>query len=222
MTNTIVLLARAPSADGKTRLTAKLDREPAVALRRALLLDTFSAVRSLDVRLAVAYTPDDAQREIEALLPSSRAVFVAQRGADLGERMRNALTDAFQSGADAVILIGSDLPTLPPSHVADAFALLESGADVVLGPTDDGGYYLIGVSRGVELAERAGALFRKIQWGTGEVLAQTIAAAQDTGLMTALVRRWYDVDRPEDLSRVAEDRKAPARRTRDWIAANRG
>lgn len=213
MTKAIVLLARAPSAPGKTRLTTNLERPAAEDLRRALLLDTFETMCASDAELVVSYSPDDAREEVEALFESAQPMLVAQRGADLGIRMHHAMVDAFDRGVDAVVLIGSDLPNLPATHIVDAFAVLEAGHDLVLGPTDDGGYYLIGMTR----TGCSTRVFDGIDWGSKHVFTQTVAAAQDAALRTALVQSWYDVDRPEDLGRVASDPAGGAHRTRAWL-----
>ena len=154
---------------GKTRLTANLSDDDARTLREALLLDTLEVVRSVNVPVTLAYTPDNARAEMEAYVDRGPwtvgrgpwASLRPQRGDDLGARMHCALTDAFAAGATQVLLIGSDLPTLPPTHLGDAFGVLES-IDCVFGPADDGGYYLIGVRRGVDLSR----IVTGVRWGT--------------------------------------------------------
>ena len=107
-------------------------------------------------------------------------------------------------GHRAALLIGSDLPTLPYAYVAEAArALAESAADVVLGPAEDGGYYLIG------LAQPASALFEGIAWGTDGVLEATRARARGLGLREHLLPPWYDVDTAADLDRLRRDLAPP-------------
>jgi rSAM/selenodomain-associated transferase 1 len=212
--NAIVLLARAPSAPGKTRLTSSLPIVAAVALRRALLLDTYEAVRVAGAALFVAFTPDDAREEFEILLTDSGTTLIAQRGEDLGVRMHAAMVDAFAHGARQVALVGSDLPTLPPSHLPRAFSLLEAGHDLVLGPSEDGGYYLVAMRRAEE------RLFQDIVWGSPTVLGQTVAIAETLKLSTALLEPWFDVDTRADLRRIAADLcPGVARHTREWLRA---
>jgi uncharacterized protein len=217
----IVLLARAPSAPGKTRLTRGLSSEAARALREALLLDTLDVARATGAPVVVSYTPEVARDEIAALAPGLSVV--AQRGDDLGARMHRAMADLFDSGTQAVVLIGSDLPSLPPAHIEEAFARLGSGACCVFGPAEDGGYYLVGLSRGrandAAMARRHRAVFTSIRWGTDAVLADSVAAAQTAGLTPALVSPWFDVDTRDDLARViARGAPAVAARTRAWTA----
>ena len=221
-TRAIVVLARAPSAPGKTRLTAGLTSDQARALREALFLDTIDIARSLDVAVTVAYTPDDARDEMAAMVGQSArssvdrrpgAALRPQRGDDLGARMLHAIIEAGAAGADTVVLIGSDLPTLPPSHLADAFTQLESGIDCVFGPADDGGYHLVGVRRGLDVAR----VFTGISWGTNRVRQESLSAAQAAGRKTVLIDPWFDVDLFEDLARVVSDaRPGVAVRTRAW------
>ena len=206
-----VLLARAPSAPGKTRLTATLSNDDAVALRRALLLDTYDAVCAAGVDVMVAFTPDDALVEFQALLTRSGRRLIPQRGADLGARMHAAIAEACARGADRVVLVGSDLPSLPPTHITDAFHGLETH-DVVIGPAADGGYYLIGLRQPRE------ELFAGVEWGSARVLAQTVARAEALQLSVALIAPWFDVDTQADLRRVLTDAppRAAATHTRSW------
>ena len=128
---------------------------------------------------------------------------IPQRGDDLGARMRNAMFDVFEAGAAAVVLIGSDLPTLPPEHIVHAFDLLEGagfssavpGCDVVLGPSEDGGFYLVG-ARG-----HMPNIFSGVHWGRSDVLECVSAAAHKAGVIIARAPGWWDVDSPEDLRR---------------------
>jgi len=224
---TLIVLARAPSVPGKSRLTGNLSPGSATALRAALLMDTLAVACAVGERIVIAYTPDASRQEIEALVVTMGdgnvrtvprgwpPVLIPQRGDDLGARMHQALVDVFAAGAGAVVLIGSDLPTLPAAAVTDAFAQLDAGADVVVGPTDDGGYYLIGVS------EPRAELFDGVPWGTAEVFETTLARVARLGLSAATVAPWYDVDRPEDVGRVMAGGRATgaAARTRAALRA---
>ena len=216
MTRACVLLARAPSSPGKTRLTADLTDDDALALRRALLLDTYEAVCAAGVDVTVAFTPDTARAEMQALLVGAGTTFHPQHGGDLGERMRNALVDACARGARQVLLVGSDLPSLPPSRLLDAFAALETH-DVAIGPSQDGGYYLVGVNAQVSAAAKS--LFDEIEWGSDTVLAHTLRAANAASLCTSLIAPAFDIDTREDLARLLDDtRPDMARSTRAWLA----
>ena len=203
----VVILARAPSASGKTRLTAHLIEHRARALRERLFLDTLAAARAAGYPVIVSFTPDDALEEMRGLVGDAR--LIAQRGDDLGARMRHALLDALALGADAVVLIGSDLPTLPPENIVRAFDMLEGAGggveragcsatcDVVFGPTEDGGFYLVGARGDIQ------NIFTGISWGRSDVLARVTAAAQGAGVAVGLAPTWWDVDVPEDLRRYS-------------------
>ena len=207
----LALLARAPSAGGKTRLTIGLPESRATRLREALFLDTLNSARSLGVPVTIFGTPTDLNDELRALAIGPRVL--PQSDGDLGARMHAAFTGLFKQGARHVVLIGSDLPTLPPSHLGAAFDALEAGTDLVIGPADDGGYYLIGMSR------PAPAVFEGIAWGSANVLQATRATAASAGLRVHEVAAWYDVDMAIDLARVASGPE-PARHTRRWMATS--
>jgi uncharacterized protein len=207
----LALLARAPSAGGKTRLTSGLTDSRARALREALFLDTLDSARSLGVLVTIFGTPEHLNDELRALSPDLPVL--PQPEGDLGARMHAAFTAMFEQGAGGAVLIGSDLPTLPPSHLGAAFDAIEAGADLVIGPADDGGYYLIGMPRGTP------AVFEGIAWGNASVLQATRTTAASAGLRMHEVAAWYDVDAAADLARVASGSE-PARHTRRWLATS--
>jgi rSAM/selenodomain-associated transferase 1 len=192
------IMARAPSAVGKTRLAPHLSAVRLRALRTALLADTLQALHDLPNTI-VYFTPDEADPEMASLCGAAIAR-VAQGGGDLGARMRRAIHDLVETRKyDAAILIGSDIPWLRAQHVRRAADLLQGGADLVLGPADDGGYYLIGMRR------VQAPLFEGIEWGTSSVLHSTLRTAQQIGVNVQLVQREYDVDTFADLSRLQRE-----------------
>ncbi len=196
MNAVVGVVTRAPSCEGKSRLISQLRTTDGAGLRAALLRDTFAVVSSVEAHKAVLYTPSDAAAEIESLTPF-HALFLPQRGATLGDRMKNAATDLLARGFESVVLIGADLPTLPAAYVEQALdRLADSPESLVLGPAEDGGYYLIGMTR--VHAE----LFEGIPWGTAVVLQRTQETAGALGLRVELLPTWYDVDHPADLQRV--------------------
>lgn len=212
----VAVMARAPSADGKSRLIRALGTGDGVGLRSALLRDTFESVSPLDAEKAVLFTPRRGEAEIRALTPFP-ATYLLQRGATLGERMRNGLRDLLACGFDAIVLIGSDLPSLPTAHVSKAMGLLSELDDaLVLGPAEDGGYYLIGLTRVHD------ELFKGIPWGSALVLRRTLDVAAMLGINVQLLPAWYDVDSPSDLRRLRSVTDGPqlaARHTRAWMTA---
>ena len=214
----VAVMARSP--DGarppKTRLAGVLpDEAGRRRLSAAFLADVVAACGRIDgVTVRVAYTEDGGTGGF-AQAGVAADQLVPQRGAGLGERERSVFEDLFRDGFSPVVLIGSDLPTLPAARVGEAFDRLRGGPDtVVLGPADDGGYYLIG------LAARPGPvpdLFTGIRWGTGSAQADTVAAAARCGLAVELLDAWYDVDDEAGLTRLRAElaigdgaRRAPA------------
>src|SRR5262245_24018066 len=178
----LVVMARVPSdRRGKSRLTRDLGGDH-VELRRALLQDTLDAVRGVaDADLFVAFEPADSIAEMRGLVGDAARLF-PQQGDTLGDRMRNAFERLFAAGYSAVVMIGSDLPSLPSSHLAQAFERVREASDaVVIGPATDGGYYLIGLRR------PCSALFASIAWSTADVLTNTASIAATCGLTVSLV-----------------------------------
>ena len=212
----VVVMARAPSSEGKSRLIRELRTADGVGLRTALLRDTLAAVAPIDAQKAVLYTPLDGEAEIQRMTPFD-AIFLAQRGATLGERMRNGASELLARGFGRVVLVGADLPTLPAAFVMDALERLERRPkSLVLGPAEDGGYYLVGVTH------VHNEIFDGIPWGTADVLRQTQKAADALRLTVELLPRWYDVDIPADLERARQqthEGDPVANYTRAWLEA---
>jgi rSAM/selenodomain-associated transferase 2/rSAM/selenodomain-associated transferase 1 len=209
----LVVMARVPSdMRGKSRLTRALGGDQ-VELRRALLQDTLDAVRSLaGVDVFIAFEPAEAIAEMRGLVGDGARLF-PQQGDTLGDRMRNAFGHLFAAGYSAVVMIGSDLPSLPASHLAKAFQLVRDRPDaLVIGPASDGGYYLIGLRR------LCPALFTSIAWSAANVLTTTTRVAESCGLTVSFVPPWHDVDTVDDLRRVLRDPHG-ATRTRAWATA---
>jgi hypothetical protein len=204
----LAILTRAPSSGGKRRLFAALGCPPDPALLTALLLDTLDGAAVAGVRRVVAVTPAASCGEVAALVPRDVAV-IPQAEGDLGMRMGSAFTLLFARGATAVAIIGSDLPDIDGASVRSAFErLADDPESLVLGPAVDGGYYLIG-------STRVPPVFEGIEWGSARVLEQTVKAASAAGLRVSLLTVAADVDRPDDLRRVAG--RGSARRTAAWV-----
>ncbi len=217
-----VVMVKAPRAGAvKTRLAPPLTREEAASLAECFARDTVDSVRRVARETIVAYAPDDGRSALEAIFKDDGLLWFAQRGEDLGARIESAVSHAFARGRGPVVVVGTDSPTLPPSFVERAFASLSAGeSDVALGPTEDGGYYLVG------LREPSEGLFRNVEWSTPRAYAQTAENVARLGLRLLELPRWYDVDTPADLLRLREEmladeaarERAPA--TREWLQAH--
>jgi uncharacterized protein len=178
----------------KTRLVPALGPERAAQLQAALTRQALAVAGDVGAntsrRLEVRFTGGDAEQMSQ--LYGSDHDYVPQHGADLGERLKDAVAAAFRSGAKRVVLIGTDCPLLSAERLQAAFQALQR-SDVVLGPAIDGGYYLIGL-RGYHPE-----LFTGIDWGTEHVLRQTLAKVRATRKRAHLLPPLADVDHPEDL-----------------------
>ncbi|HET8577063.1 MAG TPA: TIGR04282 family arsenosugar biosynthesis glycosyltransferase [Methylomirabilota bacterium] len=194
----LAVMAKVPGVGlVKSRLHSALTPDRATELYRCFLLDRLEAITGLPgVSPVVAFTPAEAEGLMRVLAPA-RCRLVPQRGADLGERLSALLAGLLEEGHPGAIAIDSDSPTLPMSYVSEAARLLGEGRpDVVLGPCEDGGYYLIG------LRSPQPALFEGISWSTDAVLSATLAKARAAGLSVHLLPRWFDVDTEHDLRRL--------------------
>jgi hypothetical protein len=197
------VFAKAPVLGAvKTRLVPALAPEQARRVHVAALTDTVeraarSRAASLEIWLAGAA---DAVAQVSAILPG-RSVR-SQAGGDLGERLVDAFTRTFADGCERAVVLGSDHPTLPVARIAGAFAALDA-ADVVLGPSDDGGYYAVGLA--AQAWPRARGLFLHIPWSSARVLETTLERARTAHLAVTLLETWYDLDRPDDLERAFRD-----------------
>jgi uncharacterized protein len=200
----LAVMTKAPQAGRvKTRLTPPLSPEEAAALNICFLRDTAAAISRTSsgksVQGVAVYTPVGAEAAYAGILPDE-FVLIPQRGDGFGERLSAATEDLLRLGFDSLCLIDSDSPTVPEKAFAQAVDFLARGEDsVVLGPSDDGGYYLIGLKK---LHRR---LFEAIDWSTGRVLEQTIDAARELELRVHLLPTWFDVDDRATLSRLCQE-----------------
>jgi rSAM/selenodomain-associated transferase 1 len=218
----VIIMAKGPRAgEAKTRLAPLLSAEESAALAGCLFADVAACARKIAPEVIVAYAPAGGRELLEPLLPPGAAAWwLEQRGADLGERLSFVLERAWAAGFGPLVVLGSDSPTLPPEYVAEAFGALATGDhDIVLGPTDDGGYYLVG------LRAPAPRLFERIEWSTPRAYQQTADNAARLKLRLRELPRWYDVDTPSDLLRLRAElvrdgearNRAPA--THAWLSA---
>lgn len=197
-------MTKAPQAGKvKTRLTPPLSSEEAALLNTCFLRDTAAAIAKTaedrNARGIAVYTPVGAEAAYGGILPEEFEL-VPQRGEAFGERLALATEDLLRLGFDSLCLIDSDSPTVPQQAFAQAVDFLaQPGDSIVLGPSDDGGYYLIGL-KNLHLR-----LFEDIDWSTERVLEQTIQRADEINLPVHLLPTWYDVDDRETLSRLCQE-----------------
>ncbi len=220
----LAVMTKAPQAGRvKTRLIPPLTPEEAAELNRCFLRDTAIAISSVcsgglrrpnadDTQLlpgaqkappqcgpVAVYTPVGAESAYTDVLPADFSL-LPQRGDEFGERLYFAVEDLFKCGFESVCLIDSDSPTVPAENVEQAVELLGRSEDrVVLGPSDDGGYYLIGMKKPHR------HLFEQIDWSTERVLNQTMQRATEIGIEVKLLPTGYDIDDDASLHRLCNE-----------------
>jgi len=188
-------MAKAPIAGTvKTRLLPYLSAEDAAELARSLLLDQLSHLRAIETAdLYVAFTPLQEEALMKQLVPAPFQLFSQSEG-DLGVRMQNVFTHLFSKGHQAIVLIGADLMPVPLEYFAQAYDYLDAPEPrVVLGPSRDGGYYLVGLNRPMP------AMFENMAWSHDQVFIQTVTKLADLGIETRQLPVWFDIDTPDDL-----------------------
>ena len=197
----LAVMTKAPRAGKvKTRLTPPLTPEEASELNIRFLCDIVSAIAAATAGGGAqgigVYTPLGEEDAFDGILPEQFQL-VAQRGEAFGDRLTCAMEDLLRLGFDSACLINSDSPTVPPHAFVEAVEVLSVPGDrMVLGPSDDGGYYLIGLKN---LHRR---IFADIDWSTERVFEQTLQRAIELGLAVHLLPKWYDVDDRATLHRL--------------------
>jgi uncharacterized protein len=205
----LAVMTKAPrKGQVKTRLTPPLTPDEAATLNAYFLRDTASTLSAAamrerrlgrNVRGVAVYTPAGSEDAYADILPADFE-FVPQREGSFGERLCFAVEDLFKCGFDTVCLIDSDSPTVPASSFMQAVDILSSPGDrIVLGPTEDGGYYLIGLKKNHR------ELFERIDWSTERVFEQTVARAREIGVETKLLPSGYDVDNSTTLRQLCDE-----------------
>jgi rSAM/selenodomain-associated transferase 1 len=185
------LFAKQPSlGQVKTRLAAACTADAAVRIAEAFLTDTVARLANIAARRVLAFSPPTAQ-DYFAGLTQDHFSLTPQTEGDLGRRMSTFFAEQFQAGAESVVLVGTDSPTLPLALIEQAFQELLT-ANLVLGPATDGGYYLIGC------AARVPPIFEGVAWSSNQVLIQTVERLQDPAWRLAVLPPWYDVDTLDD------------------------
>ncbi|MDK2890109.1 MAG: uncharacterized protein PWR21_741 [Methanoculleus sp.] len=199
MMRAAAVMARMPvPGEVKTRLVPPLTPPEAARLYAGFLQDAIDRLARISgIRPFVAYTPPAADSFFSGIVPPGFSI-LPQAGGDLGERLAAVSGALFSRGATAVVLCDSDSPTLPGRYIGEAFRRLEE-ADVVIGPCDDGGYYLIGMRR------HTPRLFAGIPWSSARVTQRTVEAAGRLNLPVFLLEPWHDVDTAADLDRLCRE-----------------
>ncbi|MED5353762.1 MAG: TIGR04282 family arsenosugar biosynthesis glycosyltransferase [Nitrospinota bacterium] len=189
--NAVILFARDPIlGQVKTRLNSFLDDETILKLYKCFLEDSLAKIQQVGNADCFVGISHENNSGFFNKLESFGMTLFSQQGKDLGDKMRRAFIDRFMQGYNKVVIIGSDSPSLPVSYINKA---LDSERDLVLGPSIDGGYYLIAM-RG-----KVFEVFSGVDWGTDKVLYETLQRVKEGSFSFDLLPVWYDVDLPEDL-----------------------
>lgn len=211
MKDSLIVFAKEPEKGKvKTRLQEYLTKTICVNLYKAFLRDTLDLTEKIacEYKILAYDSRGKSPRYLKTIAP--RHTFYKQKGDGLGERMHNAFKFAKNAGASKMVIIGSDSPILPASSIKKAFDLL-GRADAVLGPSLDGGYYLIG------LKLPCAGLFKGIRWSSPTVLRETIKNARKLKKSVALLGKRYDIDDVKALFRLKKDlSKFKNRRVARW------
>lgn len=203
---TVLVMAKAPRpGHAKTRLHPRLGPDGSARLQAELIRRTTTLTTAQGLGTYLAFDPPEARTEVAVLVPD-RVRLLPQPGGDLGRRLTAAVARVTTERPGPLVVIGTDAPTLTPELLASAFSSLDRGADVVLGPALDGGYYLIGLHRphpavfGIDPA----------LWSGDRVLDTTLDAATREGLSVHLLPALRDLDTPEDATVLLTDPALPA------------
>ena len=211
----LVVFAKAPiPGQVKTRLCPPLTPDEAATLHGSFVLDTLERTKAavatlkLPIDRYLACAPSATHVFFKIMEERQDVKLIDQVGDDLGARMNQAFQTLFSQGYRQVVLIGTDVPTLPLDHVKQALTALENH-DLVLGPALDGGYYLIGLKR------MAPELFTGMPWSTDQVLGLTQGKAAKIGLKASLIQPWRDVDTLGDLEALIEACNAESKKLKN-------
>jgi rSAM/selenodomain-associated transferase 1 len=194
----LIVMVKAPLVGlVKTRLMPPLSANEAARLAACFVQDVVNNAKRVASALIIAYAPASGRGALDKLLNRGDLLWLEQRGADLGERLEQASVRAFDLGFSPLVLLGADSPTLPHAFITSATqSLAAAESDVALGPTEDGGYYLVGLRRPTR------GLFQNIDWSSPQAYAQTARNARQLGLRLLELPPWYDVDTFNDLLRL--------------------
>lgn len=192
-------MAKVPEAGKvKTRLQPFLTVEQSAEISKAFLQDAENKAHSVTENLVVAVSPFDKRNRLKDIL-QHQPILIEQRGETLGDKMFNAFKFVFEKGLDSVVMFGTDSPTFPADFIEQAFEFLELETDVVLGKTEDGGFYLIG------LRILDARIFENVAWSSTETFEKVRQNIMDINLHLREVPVWYDVDEKEDLERLQKE-----------------
>ena len=203
MNKALILFTRVPIPGmTKTRLMPFLTGEECAMLHSCFVKDIYEKAKQVDADIYVFFTPKE-RKELLTSLFDSEVICLPQYGNDLGERMKNAIGITLRMGYEKVVLIGTDIPQIHPETLKNAFDNLED-KEIVIHPTFDGGYYLIGMKKEYD------SIWQIERYGTNTVIYDTLQHMRNERLSTAVGQMYYDVDDKDDLLHLYDDIKKGA------------
>ncbi len=201
MKDCLIVFAKEPQAGKvKTRLQGKLSQEDCAQLYKAFLQDTLELARAVPCEEKMLAYESLIEPKFLKAIAKDEFVFYKQRGTDLGQRLDNAFKFAKGRHNDKILIIGSDTPNLPVDYIKEAYVRLDKN-DLVLGPSEDGGFYLIGFT------QPCADLFSGVQWSADKVFEKTVSNAKNSGKKVAALKEWYDIDDAAGLAKLKRDLK---------------
>ena len=199
MKKTIVIMTKVPQAGKvKTRLQPFLTARLSAEISICFLQDTEQKAKTVTRNLIIAFSPFEKKNLLIDIL-QTKPILVEQNGKNLGDRMFHAFDFAFSRDSDAVVMIGTDSPTFPVEYIKQAFIFLETKSDAVLGKTEDGGFYLIGL----RILDKR--IFENVEWSSALTFRQTKQNIENLNLNLSDIPVWYDVDTPKDLLKLEKE-----------------
>lgn len=194
--NCLIIFAKEPEIGRvKTRLSKYLSKAQCLNIYKAFLKDTIALSGKINCDCKVLAYESNGKSPEYLKKAAKDFLFYRQTGKDLGEKMHNAFKFANKNNMQKTVIIGSDSPDLPSQYIKDAFARLNK-KDVVIGPSSDGGYYLIGLNKPCL------GLFKNIKWSKADVLEKSIEKSRKLNMKLSVLKTWYDVDEPETLRKL--------------------
>lgn len=201
--NCIALFIKYPqNGKVKTRLAADIGKNNATALYKNFVADILATTGTISSDCCIFYYPARSKKKFTGWLGKSYSL-IAQSGNDLGEKMKNAFMYGFNKGYANIVILGSDSPDLPPRIIQSAFSSLKQNK-IVIGPSWDGGYYLIGCTNQSFNPD----IFTDIPWSTGDVFIKTMKKCNKYTLSVHLLPRWHDIDTSSDLNYLYHNGKS--------------
>jgi rSAM/selenodomain-associated transferase 1 len=182
----------------KSRLNSKLSSEKIISIYRNFVEDLHVTLTKTDLSIVICYDPSNYKTQFQQWL-GQNDLYYPQKGKNLGQRMSHAFHQGFQQGFTKLLVLGSDSPDLTTHMINKASNHLDNN-DVVIGPSNDGGYYLFGLKRSTFHPE----FFYNIKWSTSTVFTDTLKLLQKHRLKIKILPEWYDIDTYDDLYKLYE------------------